>query len=100
MDTDALLAPYCDISGECLLSREKKAVGRYNRPRMSKHFCKRAGIHWISPATSMCRFVFFNNNPEVDKNYCIVLSCGNQNCVRASHCRAGVLNLKNYNMLE
>ena len=99
MDTDALLAPYCDVSGECILFRGK-VHGRHGRPQLQKRFCRMAGIEWEEG--TVMRWVFFQHHPDVDRDYSITMSCGNNSCVRASHCRIGVLNVsyKKYIFLQ
>lgn len=94
VDTDALLAPYCDISGTCLLSSEKALYGKYTRPRLTKKLCNLIGTTWgyDTRGLSIIRWIWWNIYPETDKGYCLTLKCGNQNCVRASHIQLGVLN--------
>jgi hypothetical protein len=97
MDTDSILSPYCDVSGNCLLSREK-ANGGHNRPRMSQKFCKMIGVPWIpfTRSESISRWVFFNHHPDVDRQYNVIASCCNKMCVKAEHQRLGLMNMKGF----
>jgi hypothetical protein len=91
MDTDSLLMPYCDISGECLLFRMRHEDSKH-RPTLSFKNMADIGI----PAdekkyNKLHRWVFFKNHPELSI-YTGVVPCANARCVAAAHLKPGVYN--------
>jgi hypothetical protein len=93
MNTDDLFAPYCDLSGECLVSRARINGG--DKPVLNKKLCMAVGIPWEGNKTnSIARWIFFQQNPELDRRITTVLKCGNNQCIRASHIMRGVLNVR------
>jgi hypothetical protein len=103
MDTDAILLPYCDVSGNCLLSRDEYKKTKHARPKFRKWVADLFGVPYRSkPLMALSRWIYFHNNPEADPDLSTVLSCCDYRCVRASHCVRGVLNLspKKYAIVE
>jgi hypothetical protein len=49
---------------------------------------------------SIARWVFFQYHPELEREHSITMSCGDKRCVRAAHCRRGVLNPRNHLSVE
>ena len=94
MNTDDLLLPICDVSGGCLISRAR--INGADKPVLSKKICLAVGIPWQKERKNdaIARWVFFTNNPHLDRRHSTVLRCGNQQCVRASHIMQGVLNVR------
>jgi hypothetical protein len=82
-----------DVSGECIISTASK-----QRPRMGRKECAALGYDWPSIRTNcrhadaMIRHFFFEKNPDADKNYSIVHSCGDIRCVNVAHARLGLWN--------
>ena len=90
---DELLMPYCDLSGECMISHRARAnmYGKpFGRPLMNEFY--RRLLNACEREKSLSRAVFFRANPGLDRNYSVTMRCGHPCCVRESHIVAGVLN--------
>ena len=90
------LLPYCDVSGECLLVRQRISQNRHgykNRARYTGIYKEVLGIETTKQET-LQRVLFFEANPEYERDYCITMSCGQPMCVRGSHMRPGVRNIR------
>ena len=90
MSTDALLTPFCDVSGSCLIWRTTATV--QHRPRCPRYVADLLGAKVIS-RSSIARVLMFKKWPEVDPNTCVVMSCLNAHCVAWEHIQRGMVNL-------
>ena len=92
------LLPYCDVSGECLLVRQKVSQNRKchkNRARYTGIYKEVLGIpSEIGKQETLQRVLFFEANPEYERDYCVTLTCRQELCIRGSHMRPGVRNFR------
>lgn len=85
-----------DISGECILGMLHAHPS--TRPRMSRKVCAALGYDWdivrnqCRHGDAIIRFFFFEQNPEIDRNYSVVHSCGDTRCINVAHARLGLWN--------
>jgi hypothetical protein len=65
---------------------------------MGKKECMALGYDWDAVrrdcrhGQAMIRFFFFQNNPDIDKDYSVVHSCGDYRCINVAHARLGLWN--------
>lgn len=86
------LTDLCDLSGTCLLYRDRYAP---RRPPAKQHELKALGLKHLDDGKlwgSLTRALYFNMNPTADRAYCIVNSCCDLRCVNPAHLRTGVKN--------
>jgi len=85
--SDSLLHPLCDISGSCLLYREKKES--VDRPRCSAAVGKLLGVQRQG---SLARTLMLMKWPDIDINTTVLVSCGERRCVAWDHIQRGIVN--------
>lgn len=91
MDTDSLLMPYCDVSGECLLFRMRYEDSKH-RPQLSWKNMAEIGIpNDEKKYNKLHRWVFFKHHPELSIDTSVV-PCANARCVASAHLKVGVNN--------
>ena len=89
MNTDSLLHSLCDISGSCLLYREKIVIK--DRPYCTVTVGELLGIK--KPRGSIARCLLLRKWPDIDPNTCVVLKCNERTCIAWEHIERGVVNL-------
>jgi len=85
--SDPLLYPLCDISGSCLLYKEKKEI--VDRPYSTVAIRRLLGVE---ARGSIARIIMLKKWPDIDINTTVVVSCGNRCCVAWDHIQRGVVN--------
>ena len=97
MDTDSLLMPYCDLSGECMIFRKCRpnVYGEpVYKPLITKEIMDLLDYHLLPSTSAIARAVFFKTYPEIDLRCSITMTCSHPCCVRNAHIARGTLNIR------